>query len=227
MPGEQKPVDAECIGALRRTPSQARAWEKVARVLDAADRVLAENGAAALTTTRVAAEAGISVGGLYRYLPDRDAIIDALAERYLGRLEVLMDELVDWAAREAWPDPVALLVDTFAGFYRAEPGFCAMWFGRDLTLRTRDADRRHKLVMAAGLRRILVAQGLLPDNNATASACFTALLAADAVTQEAFRVDVGERTGLLRQLKIMLRAYLDRQMVLSRRWSAAGAAVRG
>src|SRR3954447_25159346 len=64
----------------RRVPRQARAREKLARVLEAADRLLAEEGVEALTTTRVAAAAGVSVGALYQYLPDRDAITEPLAE---------------------------------------------------------------------------------------------------------------------------------------------------
>jgi AcrR family transcriptional regulator len=194
----------------RRTPQQARSRQKLARVLEAADRLLVTDGAEALTTTRIAAAAGISVGALYQYLPDRDAIVDALAERYLGRLDELMASFVDRAASETWPDPVALLVDAFAALYRAEPGFRALWFGRHLTQRTREADRRHKRAMAAGLHRALVAQRLLPDDPAAATACHTAFLAADAVIQEAFRTDPDGSPDLLDELKTMLQAYLGR-----------------
>jgi AcrR family transcriptional regulator len=195
---------------LRRVPRQARSREKVARMLEAADRLLGREGVEALTTTRVAAEAGVSVGALYQYLPDRDAVIDALADRYLARLEALMDSFVDRAARESWPDPVTILVESFADLYRSEPGFRALWFGRHLTERTREADRRHKRVMATGLHRILIAQRLLPDDPAAETACYTAFLAADAVHQEAFRTNPDGDPELLRQLEIMLQAYLDR-----------------
>jgi AcrR family transcriptional regulator len=188
----------------RRVPRQERSRRKLARVLEAADRLLAEEGVEALTTTRVAAEAGVSVGALYQYLPDRDAITEALGEVYLARLEDLMTAFVRRAAAERWPDPVGLLVDAFAGLYRAEPGFRALWLGRGLTEATREADRAHKQMMAAGVHRVLVAQGLVRDDAETA--CRTAFLAADAVIQEAFRGD-GD-PGLLEQLKTMLRAYL-------------------
>jgi AcrR family transcriptional regulator len=205
-----KELDAEVTGLrLRRIPRQARSREKVGRMLEAAERLLAAEGTEALTTTRVAAEAGVSVGALYQYLPDRDVIIDALADRYLTKLEALMDSFVDRAARESWPDPAAVLVDSFAGLYRAEPGFRALWFGRHLTEQTRDADRRHKRVMATGLHCILVAQRLLPADAAAETATYAAFLAADAVIQEAFRTDPEGNPELLHQLKIMLRAYLD------------------
>jgi AcrR family transcriptional regulator len=195
---------------MPRVPRQARAREKLARVLESADRLLAEEGVEALTTTRVAAAAGVSVGTLYQYLPDRDAITEALAEGYLARLEDLMTAFADQAAKETWDDPVALLVDAFAALYRAEPGFRALWLGRGLTEATREADVAHKRVMATGVHRVLVAQGLLRDDDEAATACRTAFLAADAVIQEAFRADPDGAAGLLDHLKAMLRAYLER-----------------
>jgi AcrR family transcriptional regulator len=194
----------------RRVPRQARAREKLARVLEAADRLLAEEGVEALTTTRVAAAAGVSVGALYQYLPDRDAITEALADGYLARLEDLMTAFAEQAAKETWDDPVGLLVDAFAGLYRAEPGFRALWLGRGLTEATREADVAHKRVMATGVHRVLVAQRLLRDDEAAATACRTAFLAADAVIQEAFRADPEGAAELLDPLKTMLRAYLER-----------------
>ncbi|QNP75675.1 TetR/AcrR family transcriptional regulator [Streptomyces roseirectus] len=195
---------------LRRRPRQARSQEKVARVLAAAERLLGEEGVSALTTTRVAAEAGVSVGALYQYLPDRDAIVEALAEQYLGRLEAAMSTFAQRAAEEVWDDPVGVLVDAFAELYRSQPGFRALWFSRDLTDGTRDADRRHKHTMSAGLHTVLVAQHLLPPTPEAATACRTAFLAADAVTQEAFRGDGEGDAALLAQLKVLLRAYLGR-----------------
>src|SRR3569833_4331559 len=193
---------------LRRVPRQARAREKLARVLEATDRLLAEEGVEALTTTRVAAAAGVSVGALYQYLPDRDAITEALADGYLARLEDLMAAFTDQAARETWDDPVGLLVAAFAALYRAEPGFRALWLGRGLTEATREADAAHKRVMATGVHRVLVAQGLLRDDAEAATACRTAFLAADAVVQEAFRaVSVGVSV-LFVLLLVLLRAFL-------------------
>lgn len=195
---------------LRRVPRQERSRQKLARLLEAADKLLAEEGVEALTTTRVAAAAGISVGALYQYLPDRDAITEALADGYLARLEDLMTSFTEQAAKETWDDPVGLLVDAFTALYRAEPGFRALWLGRGLTEAAREADLAHKRVMAVGVHRVLVAQRLLGDDDAAATACRTAFLAADAVIQEAFRADPAGAAGLLDQLKVMLRAYLDR-----------------
>lgn len=193
---------------LRRTPRQARSKARLALMLEAAERILVGDGVEALTTTRVAAEAKVSVGSLYQYLPDRDAIIDALATGYFARLEDVMDELVRTAERERWDDPVGVLIDTFARVYRTEHGFRALWFGSGLTERTRAADREHKRRMADGVRRVLLALGVAPDDEALARACHAAILAADALAQEAFRRAPEGDTDLLDEAKAMLRCYL-------------------
>ncbi|KQX67753.1 MULTISPECIES: TetR family transcriptional regulator [unclassified Streptomyces] len=193
---------------LRRTPRQARSKARLALLLEAAERILVGDGVEALTTTRVAAEAKVSVGSLYQYLPDRDAIIDALATGYFARLEDVMDELVRTAARERWDDPVGVLIDTFARVYRTEHGFRALWFGSGLTERTRAADREHKRRMADGVRRVLLALGVASDDEALARACHAAILAADALAQEAFRRAPEGDTDLLDEAKAMLRCYL-------------------
>ncbi|MFJ1968134.1 TetR family transcriptional regulator [Streptomyces sp. NPDC087903] len=194
--------------SLRRTPRQARSRARLARVLAAAERVLIDEGVEALTTTRVAAAAKVSVGSLYQYLPDRNAIIDALAAGYFAKLEAVMDDLVPAAAEQRWDDPVGVLIDAYAGLYRAEHGFRALWFGSGLTERTRDADREHKRRMGDGIRRVLLALDLADDDEALGRACHAAVLAADALAQEAFRRDADGDADLLDEAKVMLRGYL-------------------
>ncbi|MGF0174087.1 TetR family transcriptional regulator [Streptomyces sp. Marseille-Q5077] len=193
---------------LRRTPQQARSKARLARVLQAAERVLVDEGVQALTTTRIAAEAQVSVGSLYQYLPDRDAIIDALAAGYFARLEGAMDDLVRAAAAEQWDDPVGVLIDAYAAIYRTEHGFRALWFGSILTEQTRAADREHKRRMADGIRRILLVLGVAQDDEALGRACHAAILAADALAQEAFRRDPEGDPGVLDEARLMLRGYL-------------------
>ncbi|MFD8048783.1 TetR/AcrR family transcriptional regulator [Streptomyces chartreusis] len=193
---------------LRRTPRQARSKARLARVLQAAEHVLVREGAQALTTTRIAAEAKVSVGSLYQYLPDRDAIVDALAAGYFARLETTMDDLVRSATAERWEDPVAVLIDTYAAIYRTEHGFRALWFGSSLTEQIRAADREHKRRMADGIRHILLALDLARDDAALSHACQAAVLAADALAQEAFRRDPEGDPALLEEARIMLRGYL-------------------
>ncbi len=70
--------DMDDVRRLRVAPRQLRARRKVARILDAAHRVLAEQGLSALTTSNVARAAGVPVGSVYTYFRDRDSILMTL-----------------------------------------------------------------------------------------------------------------------------------------------------
>jgi AcrR family transcriptional regulator len=70
MPRSPRPVTAP-----RRLPVQARSTQLVAAILKAAVRVLEREGAQRFTTIRVAEEAGVSVGSLYQYFPNKQAIL--------------------------------------------------------------------------------------------------------------------------------------------------------
>ena len=59
----------------RKRPKQARSTELVAAILEAAAQVLAKEGAPRFTTARVAEKAGVSVGSLYQYFPNKAAIL--------------------------------------------------------------------------------------------------------------------------------------------------------
>jgi AcrR family transcriptional regulator len=198
------------VPRLRRVPRQARSRESLRRMLDAAEALLVAEGAGALTTTRVAEAAGVSVGSLYQYLPDKEAIVEALANRYLAEFEGLMDELVAAAsgAAEPWPDPVGMLLDRFAQRYRDRPGYRALWFGRELTPPLRAADRKNKLALAERLRHVLLALGLARDDDRLARAARTGVLVADALLQEAFRDDPAGDPELIEEAKVVLRLYL-------------------
>ncbi|MGY2091851.1 TetR/AcrR family transcriptional regulator, partial [Nocardia gipuzkoensis] len=67
----------------RRRPTQQRAKETREQILDTAARLFGECGIGETSTNRIAAEAGLSIGTVYRYFPDRTAIVDELLERLL------------------------------------------------------------------------------------------------------------------------------------------------
>lgn len=68
----------------RKAPRQRRAVETRARILAAAAEVFAEHGYSAGTTNRIAERAGMSVGSLYQYFPNKDAILLELVEAHIA-----------------------------------------------------------------------------------------------------------------------------------------------
>ena len=77
----------------RKTPRQARSQATVDRILDAAARFFDERGYRGTTTNHVAEAAGVSVGSLYQYFPNKDALLTALALRHLDDAVPALDEL--------------------------------------------------------------------------------------------------------------------------------------
>jgi AcrR family transcriptional regulator len=88
---------------MRKQPVQQRSRDMVAILMDAAARVIVERGFDNLTTNHVAAAAGVSIGSLYQYFPDKDALVEALLQRHAAELLAVVDarlrELIEADAR--------------------------------------------------------------------------------------------------------------------------------
>jgi len=74
----------------RKAPRQTRSRETVRAILRAAAQVFGARGYAASTTNHIAARAGVSIGSLYEYFPNKDALLVALMEAHLGEGQALL-----------------------------------------------------------------------------------------------------------------------------------------
>ena len=77
----------------RKTPVQRRSAETVAVILEAAARILELHGFEAFNTNAIAERAGVSIGSLYQYFPNKDALLAGLIEREVAPLLAVRDEL--------------------------------------------------------------------------------------------------------------------------------------
>lgn len=101
----------------RKKPRQARSAATLDAIFEATIQVLLADGMRALTTTRVAERAGVSVGTMYQYFPHKQSLIYALNERYL---EVLADK-VEATCRAQTGRPVAeMLAALIETYWRAK-----------------------------------------------------------------------------------------------------------
>ncbi|MPZ35406.1 MAG: TetR family transcriptional regulator [Rhodospirillales bacterium] len=83
----------------RKSASQKRSLATVEALLDATARVLTREGYDRASTNRIAATAGVSVGSLYQYFPNKEALVAALVERHNREmLELLRDALKEVAS---------------------------------------------------------------------------------------------------------------------------------
>ena len=85
------PRKLQTIDFKRRTPRQGRAQTTIELIFEATARILQRGGEAALNTNAIAEQAGISIGTLYQYFPNKEAIMVAMARRLLesDRLTVM------------------------------------------------------------------------------------------------------------------------------------------
>ena len=96
----------------RKQPQQARSTELVAAILDAAVQVLAKEGAQRFTTARVAEKAGVSVGSLYQYFPNKAAILFRLQSDEWRQTSELLRGILEDVARPP-PERLRMLVHAF------------------------------------------------------------------------------------------------------------------
>jgi len=80
--------------AMRRAPRRARGQQRVNIILDAAEQLFAEIGYEAATTNEIAARASTSIGSLYQFFPNKEAILHAVAERYHAGMAAVYDALL-------------------------------------------------------------------------------------------------------------------------------------
>lgn len=122
-------------GPVRVAPVQLRSTKRVSNILDAAADYVAKNGYETLTTAAIAETSGASIGTIYRYFPDRLAMLQTLAGRNQQRA---LDTLRS-AIREAKPatltEALDVVVDCMEGLFRDEPGYRSVRAGDPIDIR--------------------------------------------------------------------------------------------
>jgi AcrR family transcriptional regulator len=105
----------------RKEPLQSRSKATVDVILEAAIRILETEGSLAMTTSKVAEVAGVSVGTLYQYFGNRDAILDALQDRELERATELLQALLVNGKPQNDRDLARSVVEGLMKLYQAAP----------------------------------------------------------------------------------------------------------
>ena len=121
------PIEAS---SSRRAPAQQRSRERLERILSVASELIARKGSDQVKMSEVAELAGISIGSLYQYFPDKSAIIRTLAERYnAASRECIADALSQVRDLDGLRAAYASLVDQYYDMFLAEPVMRDIWSG--------------------------------------------------------------------------------------------------
>jgi AcrR family transcriptional regulator len=156
-------ADRRSIGiSSRKAPKQARSTELVSTILQAAAQVLAREGAARFTTARVAEKAGVSIGSLYQYFPNKASILFRLqSDEWRQTSELLRGILED----KAKPPPQRLRALVHA-FIRSECEEADMRVAlSDAAPLYRDAPEAHEAKASGGGILALFMKEALPGSS--------------------------------------------------------------
>ncbi|MCP4640823.1 MAG: TetR/AcrR family transcriptional regulator [bacterium] len=146
--------------APRREPSQERSRQRVDIILDAVSELLVEQGFDAVTTRAIAEKAGVPVGSIYQFFPNKYAVLNALASRFLDRIQIPYAAIASLEGpRTQWADYLDAAVDALAGILFSDPSIPILWAGMQNSAELRASEQVHR---QAGLESnmILLRQAL-------------------------------------------------------------------
>lgn len=114
--------EVEIAGGLRRVPKQERARRRIERILDTAEAVFVEAGYDNASTNQIAERAGTSIGSLYDFFPNKQAIAQALAERYIAQVGAVYDRSMVNDPESKGEQLIDAVVDALATLWQRHAG---------------------------------------------------------------------------------------------------------
>lgn len=185
---------------------------RVQRMLDACADLLDEVGYEALTTTLLAERAGVAIGSVYQFFPDKRAVVQALA---LRNLQTYLDRLTRRLAEGEfahWWDAVDAGVDEFTQMHRTVAGFRSPHVGDVADPYLPGGAGNRNAVISEQFARLLAARFEGLDAVRLRFALTVAIEAADALVKLAFRADPGGDDRVLIEAKALVRQCLHRHV---------------
>lgn len=192
---------------LRNEPVQARSTARLTSLLDAAAAAIDHVGFERLTTAMVAERAGASIGTVYRYFPDRIAVLQSVAARAIDRFS---ERARTTMARThgTWWDAVEALIDEGVDAFAKEPAFAALRFGDVLDLRPRETARTGSSQVSEVVAPVLVSQYGFKDDADFAFRLEVVFQLVDSLLARAFAFDARGDKRYIEEAKSVARSYL-------------------
>ena len=121
------PIYAGCMkrrttkAAYRRKPIQKRAQTTVDAMLDAVIKLLKRVGGTQVTTNQIAEAAGVSIGSLYQYFPDKRALFIALHQRHIEQVDQMIAQRISECVDSSLEQLVQSLMDGMVELHASDP----------------------------------------------------------------------------------------------------------
>jgi AcrR family transcriptional regulator len=109
------------IASVRRQPKQRRACQTVDAILEAVIRILKREGVDALTTNRIAEVAGVSIGSVYQYFPDKRAILVALHQRHIEEIDRMVKSTLVRHAESSLDELMRAMIGAMIDAHTTDP----------------------------------------------------------------------------------------------------------
>lgn len=195
---------------IRKPARQQRSRETVDVILEAAAHILASEGFEGATTNAIAKRAGVSIGSLYQYFPNKAALVRALNERHTAGVLALFQQRFAAVAQAPVAEAVRALVAGFVEAHRVNPALHRVLVAEEARVNARPETRRVEGEVAVLIRAFLEArkEDLRPVDPALVA--FMLVQALEAITHGAVldRPDLLEGT-LVEEATRLLLGYLE------------------
>jgi AcrR family transcriptional regulator len=181
-------------------------------MLDACAELVDEIGYDGLTTTMLAERAGVAIGSVYQFFPDKRAIVQALTLRNLeAYVQRIAGRIADGGLTKWW-DAVDAAIDEYIEMHRNTPGFRTLHFGDVVDRNLLDDERDNNAVIVEQLGSVLVEGFGLANEERLYFSLAVSVEMADALIKMAFRRDADGDERVLAEAKEIIRDYLYRQV---------------
>ena len=196
--------------APRKVPVQSRSRERVERLLDAAAQAFAGVGYDAATTEGIASQAGTSIGSLYQFFPNKQALFDAVAKRHLDRASELFGTfLASSKLQTPWDELLDRAVDGFAMLDRTDPNMRAVWRNLHVAMDFVEASQALNREFARQTESVFrhLAPGLPGAKRKLVATMVVEVISA--MLYVVARRDADSSRALLEETKVMLKRYVE------------------
>lgn len=170
--------------------------------------LIEELGYDGVTTTLIAERAGVAVGSLYQFFPDKRAVVQALTMRNLDYYMDLIGERLAETQLNHWWDAVDVVFDAYVEMFREVAGFAQIRFGDVVDLRLIDDQRDNTTVIVERLVSVLTQRFHLGRVDLRLPIT-VAVEIADSILNLAFRRRLFPEDVVIAEAKTAIRGYLS------------------
>jgi len=193
---------------IRRVPKQARAQERLSRILDAARTELENRPIGDIRTDDIAERAGVPVGSIYHYFESKTTLLVAVAEMVVAEADAAVTSHLSTVMELPWEEAVDRLFEATFTFYRGSQSYrfvlASLRYTPEFARVTMESNERMANMMA--LHPAFVRAGIGRDR--ASDICHVAITAGNAVQDRILSDDSLDFDFWLEEMRQMIKNYL-------------------